>query len=77
MPADVVQLDAFRARRAKPTPKPVAPAHLYAERGLVVLAFSNQQEVILSAEHARVWAERIAAMADVAHEQEREGKDRG
>jgi hypothetical protein len=77
MRAEVVSLDAFRARRAgvtPPGPPPsVAPAHLSAEPGLVLLQFSNREQLVLSPPHARVWAERLAAMADTAEALEREG----
>jgi hypothetical protein len=72
MSADVVELAAFRARK-RPEPKPVAPAHLSAEPGLVLLEFSNREQLELSPAHARVWAERLAAMADTAEALEREG----
>lgn len=73
MLADVVQLAAFRARRATPAPKPVAPAHLQAQPGRVLLQLSDKSELDLSPAHARIWAERLAAMADVAEALEREG----
>jgi hypothetical protein len=71
MSAEVVQLAAFRERRpvaksdSSQPPQPVT-AHLWAESGRVVLRFSNGNEVGLTPASARVWAERLAAMADVA-----------
>jgi antitoxin component of MazEF toxin-antitoxin module len=49
------------------------PAHLSAEPGKVILEVSNGAGLDLSPANARVWAERLAAMADVAEALEREG----
>jgi hypothetical protein len=86
-PADIVSLDAFRARRAEALiPPPAAHHHLAAGPGLVTIVFAGGLEVELSPIRARVWAERLAAMADVADQLQRdadwlvrgpEGGDRG
>jgi hypothetical protein len=68
MPADrPISLDAFRARRAEALiPPPAGHHHLAAAPGLVVIHFAGGPEVELSPTRARVWAERLVAMADVA-----------
>jgi hypothetical protein len=85
--AKVVSLDGYRLRRqvdealqlaAKPlAPPPVKPTYLAAEPGKVLLAFSDGAQLDLSPDHARTWAERLAAMADVAEALDRDGGDVG
>lgn len=77
MPAEVVRLSDVRARRAGiappgPPPKP-APAYLATAPGKVLFELSDGTGFDLSAAHARIWAERLAAMADTAEALEREG----
>ncbi len=71
MPARVIELAAHRAKRRSPPAPKVAPAHLFAEAGTVVLEFAGQfdartERLQLSPAHARAWAERLLAMADTA-----------
>lgn len=79
--ATPVSLNAYRQRRlaersaaARPSaPEPVKPAYLGAEAGKVIVSFTNDSGLELSPEHARIWAERLAAMADVAEALAKEG----
>lgn len=66
--AEVVFLERYRAARVSAAVKagPPKPMHLTAAPDRVVLVFTNGDELDLSPESARVWAERLAAMADVA-----------
>lgn len=66
--ARVVNLDAFRARRrAVESPQPSQGCiHLGAAPDRVILRLFNGDEAELSPTRARVWAERLVAMADVA-----------
>lgn len=81
MPADPkpISLDAYRARRKAllarivDRARPVQPTYLGAEAGKVLLAFSNGTEIDLSPAQARLWAERVADMADTAEALAREG----
>ncbi len=79
--ANVVCLEDFRTRRMAAAQAagalPVQPVYLAAEPGKVVLAFSDGAQLDLSPEHARIWAERLAAMADTAEAMGREGGDGG
>lgn len=79
--SDPISLAAFRQRRlaensaaAQPSvPAPVKPAYLGAEAGKVIVTFTNDAGLELSPQHARIWAERLAAMADVAEALAKEG----
>lgn len=75
--ADPISLDRYRERRAaaaRPAASaPVKPTYLAAEAGKVLLAFSDGAQLDLSPQHARIWAERLAAMADVAEALAKEG----
>jgi hypothetical protein len=79
-----VSLDAYRLRRrvaadlarrspAAQPPAGVKPTYLAAEPGRVLLRFSDGAELELAPEHARTWAERLAAMADVAEAMAKDG----
>jgi hypothetical protein len=59
---NVVNLEAFRARRCATVP----PATLTAAPGRVLLDLGDGTGLELSPERARAWAARLAAMADVA-----------
>lgn len=61
--APVVSLAAARARRREASPPTPPPAHLTVRSGVVVLVLGGYGELELSPEHARVWAEKLAAMA--------------
>lgn len=64
--AAVVSLDAARARRRAGGPPTAPPATLSLCGGCVVLDLGDGTGLELSPDHARAWAERLAAMADVA-----------
>lgn len=80
MRGDVVEIAAFRARKRQAAQPRTAPAHLYAEPGTVVLEFGRQafdaktERLMLTPAHARVWAERLAAMAAAAEALEQEAR---
>lgn len=64
--APILDLEAARARRVAAAKAPVQPCHLSAAPDRVLLLFTNGEQLDLSPAHARIWAERLAAMADVA-----------
>lgn len=72
----VVSLATYRARGRGEKPKtrpPAAPATLAVKDGQVLLDFGDGTGLELSSAHARTWAERLAAMADVAEALAKEG----
>ena len=86
--ADPVSLDEYRLRRrlaaeweteiaarekAAQAPAPVKPTYLAAEPGRVLLRFSDGAELELDPTHARIWAERLLGMADVAEALAKDG----
>lgn len=80
MSAPVIDLDAARARRASAATRSqttqassATPATISAGPGRVVLALGDGAELDLSPQHARVWAERLSDMADVAESLEKGG----
>lgn len=84
--AEVVNLAAARQRKlaresaaARPEPalRQAYPAYIAAEADRVILRLTNGDELDLSPDHARVWAERLVAMADTAEALGKEGGDRG
>jgi hypothetical protein len=63
-----IDLEAYRSRRLAALSRTAdpRPCHLSAAPDRVLLLFTTGAELDLSPAHARVWAERLAAMADVA-----------
>lgn len=74
--APVVSLDAARARRGADGPPTAPPATLTVRSGCVVVDLGDGTGLELSPDHARAWAERLLAKADVA-DREAARRERG